>query len=452
MPSWDENGNPITEWDEQGNPVTGTIKVPSQPSALSGIAAAAEKYIPNPLDVAIGATKGIGSTLYNTTNLINKGIRMIPGAADYVPSMPPKPSLLSPEGTMQKAGFTGEQIGEFFVPGSAEEAIAAKAPAALKTAAKIAASGLGSGAVNAMQGGSFGTGAAVGAGGAAMGALAEKVAPSVAESALNISRKYRMYGKTPGKAMLEETTGLLPGTISDQAASKALALTSQLENLASQSTAPTSVAPAVQVVDNAISKATAENTPGIASKLGMIRDQLTHDLFANPPAPLPVQRSATDILNLKRGIGKTVASWSVDERKAVEAVKMQVYHALDSELDAAVPGADALNQRISSLIGVKTRGAATAEGAKIAQRVANRFARATGALASGVAGGYAGYREGGIPGAAAGSAIGLVAPEVIASPATQILAARGLNKASLLAPAAAGAGLQLDRENNPFAP
>lgn len=405
-------------------------------------------------DPFIGVAKGAGSTLYNSANLVNKGMRaVLPESLSPSPFPDQKPAMLSPEGPIQKLGYGAEQVGEFMLPGGAEEQLASKAPGILAPIAKVGLGALSTGAVNKLQGRDFTTGALAGAAGQGLAAGVKTLAPSVAESALNISRKYRMFNKTPGAAAIAETTGIMPGAISEQASKKALALTSQLETLAGQSTAPASVAPAVQVVDKAIATATKENTPGIVNQLSSIRDQLTHDLFSNPPAPLPTQRSATDILNLKRGIGKMVRSWSVDERKGVQAILPQVYGALDAELDATVPGADQLNQRISSLIGVKTRAGATAEGASIAQRSINRVARATGAGVGAIAGGTAGYHEGGVPGAIAGGAVGLVAPEILASPGTQMFAARAMSKAPILARPLTGAALQLaPRDTNSLAP
>lgn len=113
---WEEyqtsSGGP---WDEyaDGNPVAAPAPV------------AAPKPDPwyswrpkNPVnELQTGAAKGIGSTLWGATELVNKGIRLIPGAKEYVPLMPEKPAAMKPEGTMQNIGYGAEQIGEFFVPG-----------------------------------------------------------------------------------------------------------------------------------------------------------------------------------------------------------------------------------------------------------------------------------------------------------------------------------------------
>lgn len=71
-----------------------------------------------------------------------------------------------------------------------------------------------------MQGGSFGTGAAAGALGTGAGQLAHAFAPAVAESALNIRKLDRAYGKSSGsigRAILDETRGVTPGDVAESA-------------------------------------------------------------------------------------------------------------------------------------------------------------------------------------------------------------------------------------------
>lgn len=404
-----------------------------------------------PRQAQIGAVKGIANTAYGLTGLVNRGIRALgPDIEQYVPPMPPKPQFLEPEGMAQKAGYGAEQAGEFLIPGGAEEAIAAKA-GRLAPLARIAASGVGAGGVSAAQGGSFGTGALVGGAASGIAQAAKALAPSVAESALGIARRARTYGKTPGRAILEETTGILPSTVEEQALKKSLALTKQLEAATAASTSPTSVQPALDVIDREMQTAVAENVKPYYDQLQVLRDQLTHD-FNGQPLPIS-NRPASDILNAKRGIGKLISRWNPEEQRAIDGVKKQVYHALDQQLDNAVPGAKQINQRISSLIPVKERAEITAESAGVPQRVAHRIAAHTGALAGSIGGGYFGYQRGGLGGAVAGGIAGAVLPELIAAPTTQITAARAMR--NLAVPSArfgTGLALQLDRERNLLAP
>lgn len=95
-------------------------------------------------DVAVGAAKGLGNTVFG----LGKAIRdytpvgrisdaILPGAFDE------RPPELIPTNTAQQVGFTGEQIGEFFVPGGAVTRAAqgsklARAGLELATAAPLA--------------------------------------------------------------------------------------------------------------------------------------------------------------------------------------------------------------------------------------------------------------------------------------------------------------------------
>jgi hypothetical protein len=115
-----------------------------------------------------------------------------------------------------------------------------------------------------------------------------------------------------------------------------------------------------------------------------------------------------------------------------------------------VPGAQQLNQRISSLIPAKTRAAVLSNAAPISQRIAGRMARPTGALASAGIGSAIGYERGGGAGAIAGGLTGLVVPEVLSSPTVQMAAARAAKNAPYVMPFLRGAALQEDRPAPPL--
>jgi hypothetical protein len=404
-----------------------------------------QKVISGAEDVGIGALKGAGHTLAGLSPLLNKipyiGETLAPSAGINAWNQITKPS-----GTAQNVGYGGEQVGEFLIPGGAEEKGAATLAEHLPLlgrfaapAAKIAAAGLSTAAVSKMQGGSFTGGAMMGAGAGALGQAAQAVAPSIAESALGVTRKMRAYGKTPGAAALEEIGGIAPGTIAENAQQKLSQLTSELEQRAAASTVPASTTPALQVIDDEIAKATQRNSKTRYDMLQDLRNQLTTEFSTGHP--IPTQVSASKILDLKRGIGDLETSWNPEVRSGIKPVIRKVYNALDSELDGAVPGSDELNQRISSLIPVAQRAESADRGAEIGQRIAHRVAAHTGALAGSGAGSYYGYKEGGLPGAIAGGAAGLVVPEVLASTPFQMGAARAM--ASPAVPrVAAGAGAQ----------
>ena len=390
-------------------------------------------------DLATGAGQGMISTIHGGGKLLREngpGLKTLDrlywkGVGHPEPSEEQWQASMQPQNTLQKVGKFGEQAAEFLIPGAGEEKAAQLATKAIPSASKliplIARSGtaaIGSGLVNKAQGGNFGTGALVGGVGGAVGEGLKAVAPAVAESALGIRKADRFYGKTPGRAILDDTAGYRPGTVTDSARDKVRGLTSQVETAAAQSPRLATLAPARTVVNDAIRTAQSENNPRALVQL----QPLAHQLSTNVTNGLPLSgnQSATGLLNLKRGFGDAVA-WSPETTKSVNAVGKRAYHALDQEFDKAVPGAADMNQRVSSLIPVIKRAESAEHGAGIAQKAIHRVAAHTGAAASGLAGGYSGYREGGIPGALAGGVAGFVIPELLTSPTSQMVVARGLN-------------------------
>jgi hypothetical protein len=190
-------------------------------------------------DVGIGAGRGVASTAGNVGGLeyamMPKGVQNSSYGKDFSEGLDTLKDWANPKNIWQSIGKGAEQIGEFLVPGGAEEDAArglVKAfPAAEKAAplAKVFTGALSAGAVNKAQGGSFGAGAATGA---ATGALSEgfrALAPHVAESALNIRKLDRAYGRDPGRAILDETTGLRPSAIAKSAQQRLNVLNPQLE-------------------------------------------------------------------------------------------------------------------------------------------------------------------------------------------------------------------------------
>jgi hypothetical protein len=393
-------------------------------------------------DVGIGAAKGAGSTLNAiggyTLLPVARALRAIGVSSPTVQALsaaPERPASFQPRGLAQKVGYGVEQAGEFLAPGGAEEElgrIAGRAlpeVAAAAPVARTAASAVASGLVNKLQGGSFKGGAALGAGTGTMGEALRAIAPSVAESALGIGKRLRGFGRTPGKAALEEISGVSPETVGANAGAKIEQLTGELENAAARSTTPVSTAPAVQVVDGEMKKALSRNDRAGLTQLHDLRQQLTQELVSDSQGirfegELPGQLPASRLLDIKRGIGNLEKSWNPETRGAMRGVVRKVYGALDREVDRAVPESADLNQRISSLIPVAQRAESIERGAGLPQRIGHRLAAHTGALTGAVAGGYLGERKGGVLGAIAGGAVGLAAPEILTSPTLQMLIAR----------------------------
>ena len=423
-------------------------------------------------DVATGAGKGLLHTISGSDDwmrahgpafMTNSNMGFGPPAnLEHVKQM------ATPQGTAQKIGYGGEQIGEFLAPGGLEERGAAKlatlAPKLGKYAAPLAhvlTSAISSGGVNAAQGGSPVTGALMGAGGQVVGQGLKAAAPVIAETALGLPKAARAFGKTPGTALLNETRGIRPSTIAASAQERLGQLNPQLEQAAdaasvrpapqmSASIPPTiesnpvaSLRPARSVISGAMGKAANQNAEGLHGQLGNMLDSLSQRFQTGEPIPENI--TPRQLLDLKRGFNEENLRWNPEMHDRALSTGRQAYNALDQELDRTVPESAGLNQRISSLIPVAQRAESISRGAPTLQRAAQRFGAHTGALTLGGIGGYQGYREGGVPGAIAGGLTGVLAPELIASPEGQMVLARTLNKANGLRPLVGGA-LQLDRK------
>lgn len=416
-------------------------------AAPQGTASSPMAGVQGTKDVLTGISQGTANTVGNAVSGTARLIRKIPGVG---PALIPEEGIKSlesitkersaPKNEAQSIGRTGEQVAEWLIPSGAEEKTALlagemlpKMGKVIPLAARLGTQGVESGLRNASQGGDFSTGAAAGAGGELLNQGLQKAAPIMAETALGVPFRMRGHGKTIGDAALGELSSVTPAGLLRESQQKIGSLTGQLERGAAASPVPASTAPAIQIVDDAIKTYEKRNSPAVKT-LQNLKDQLT--TRASTGQPIPVQLPASDILDLKRGVGDLVNSWAPGEKKAVQSITQKVYGALDKELDKAVPESQGLNQRISSLIPVKTRASILANGAPMTQRLASRIARPTGALL----GAGVGYHEYGIPGAA----IGLALPEMLSSPTGQMLAARAM-KSGYAPQLGKAIALQLDR-------
>jgi len=398
-------------------------------------------------DIGTGVLKGALHTLGGLSPLLNK----IPYVGEYLaPTAGVKAleQITKPEGNLQKGGYYGEQVGEYLIPGPAEDKAAAEIAEHMPVLGKLAApvarigtSALSTGALNKLQGGSFEGGAAMGAGMGGVGEVARALAPSVAESALGITKRMRGYGRTPGEAALDEIKGIRPETIEVNAQSKAGELTKEMEQKIAASKIPVSTDSAKDLLLKEAGKASKQNNDVLHGQIMDVYNRLTKNVITGQQ--FPAQMSASDLLDLKRGIGNTVKTWNPEaQRSGITPILRRVYSALDKELDRAAPETAGINQRISSLIPVAERAESTSREAGIGQRVAHRMAAHTGALAGAGLGAGLGYERGGTPGALAGGALGLVVPEVLSSPSAEMLGARAL-RSSVLPRIASGVGAQL---------
>ena len=418
-------------WEKYGAaPVTSSV-LPAQPSMTQTVLGTAK-------DLGIGALKGAGQTATNIGSIVYP--HWLERALTGKDASQDEAKLYSPTSTAQKIGKAGEQVGEFFVPGGAEDRVAehlgdiGKATSLIKPAVRTI---MGE-SVNEAQGGTPGMGAVGTAGGEAVGAGLRAVAPHIAESALGIPKAARAFGKTPGAAILNETRGIRPETIAQSAQERLGQLTPQLESAAAASPAKASLLPARHIVMDAGNKAASQNAEGLFNQLGKQGDFLS---YGGPSGEVSPQK----LLDLKRGFNEEHLRWNPEMHDRALSTGRQAYNALDQELDRTVPESAGLNQRISSLIPVTQRAESVSRNAPTIQRALGRFGAHTGALTLGGIGAAGGYKEGGLPGAVSGGLTGVLAPELISSPEGQMAVARSLNAVRGLRPAVGGA-LQIDRK------
>lgn len=334
-----------------------------------------------------------------------------------------------PEGIAGSAGYYGGQAAQFLLPGVAEEAAAGKigealagAPSIVRGAAKLLPGVASTAAVNKLQGGTAEGGAIAGATGGLLGKVAESVAPKLAESALGVRGTQRGFGKTPGAAAITETSGYRPATL-ERSASKAIDdIMTPLKQLYSQHPNPVSLSPALQVVDEAKRVAYHGQDDDFLDFANKLEQRLTKDLRSGQPLG---QVDANRVLAIKQRIGKMKWNPNTDPGEATK-LKMAVYHALDAELDRAVPEGAAMNQRVSSLIEVRRRAGIESRNAGIGQRVLGRFGARTGALIGGTGGAIYGGKKEGLPGALKYGLLGVVGPELVASPTGQMFISRNI--------------------------
>lgn len=405
--------------------------------------------------------KGLGRSAVSLMSTGDEMARKIPGIGEWLTTpLTGTPAdqaiahvhqMATPENTTQAVGKGIGDVAQFLIPGGAEEkavqyaSLLPKAEKAMPLVKAIIA-GTSAGAVNKAQGGSFGAGMAAGAAGSGIGSGLRAIAPKLAESSIGINKIDRAFGKTPGKAILGETKGILPETIAKTGQERLGQLTPKLESAAAGSLKPVSMGPARQVVSDAARKAVTQNAPTVFAQTEPMSDFLAKRF--NTGAAIPQDVSAADALNLKRGFSKEfLGRWNPETHGDTIATGRGAYHALDKAFDEAVPESAGLNQRISSLIPVVQRAESTARNAPMAQMMMKRIGAPTGGLLGTVFGGEEGYKHGGLPGAIAGAGAGLLAPVMVSTPEGQMALARAFNSAKALRPVV-GAALTATRKSS----
>lgn len=387
-------------------------------------------------DIGEGIVRGTAGTAANIDDLVSR----IPYVGKFLttPLVGGKTSeqarqdlhaQAKPQNDMQALGRGLEQTGEFMIPGGAEEAAGAKLATALPRAEGIAKAlprVLSSGLVNKAQGGSFTGGAGAGIAGEGLARGLESAAPKFAESALGVRATDKIRGRTPGQAILNETRGVRPETVLSSAKQRSGELIDELENRIAGVPSPVSLEGPRQIAADALVKAQRKNVPALISNVNDLANVVNTRTLTGQAIPREVP--AMDALDLKRGLGEYLppGSWNPDTINRIAPLRDQMYGSLDRALDQAAPGTEGINSRIASLLPVTRRAENAARAPGVLESTMNRFRTPTGALASALGLGAEGMAHGGIPGAIAGGVFGAALPSMIASPTTQMVAARTL--------------------------
>jgi hypothetical protein len=282
------------------------------------------------------------------------------------------------------------------------------------------------GALDALAGGGIDIGAPEAVGGL-MGKIRE-AAPSMAEGAMGIRRGDRGYGKTPGRAILDETSGVRPETVGAQAQAVLGQLNPKIDNMAANYAGRVDTSPAAQTVQDAMDTATTRNNATGVKALQPVKDTITTNQTNG--LPLSPLQTATGALNLKRGLRDAfVKNWSPDAASILTRDTAKgASGVLDSQLDNALgPEFADTNQRISSLIPVTEAAEKLSRADEMPQRFGDKLRAHTGALTSALGGAIAGGEKGGVLGAIGGGTLGFALPELLGSPTSKMVIARGLD-------------------------
>lgn len=281
----------------------------------------------------------------------------------------------------------------------------------------------------------------------------QRAAEPLAENAMGIRNVDRKFGRQPGRAILDETTGVRPSTVAESAGNKIGDLSSQRDAYLTSSPVKINLDPAIMKGKQSIAKAAAGNSdvghleplisqltepkPGFAGAtiqpptpmvpqqspvLGPNGQPVTRMIPGTPPpaAVSPLQ-SPMDALGMRQRFANDFTKFDAARPLSKESLNVgnQMYGDMTDAIHRGVPESAPLDKRISNLIPARDGGNVQELKPSLNQRIMQRFGVHTGALA----GAALGAHEFGLPGAVAGLAI----PELLADPTAQMVAARGLN-------------------------
>ena len=364
-------------------------------------------------------------------------------------------ALSTPENALQAVFKGAGDVGQFFVPGEAEEAGAAKlaslapwAGKAAKPLARIATGAVSSGAVNRAQGGTFTGGALTAAAAGGAGELAKLTHLPLIRSAGSFRDPQLMteVERTPAaEAISNYTSGIRPITIARQAAEKEGEWSNIINAMDKATGEPARMGVPRAVLADEARQAEFAMNPTKQRLIKQLQMPLTFETSEGKPVMRTIGRARTPggvapaapvripplvaperMRAAKQAVGDMVLKWPPDLQKVGDATKTRLYKAIENELDQASPGTADYDTLIHNIIPGKNAFRQAAQWSGVPERVMGRIARPTGALAGAGFGGYMGYQRGGAPGAVAGGLMGLVAPEILSSPEGKMAMARAV--------------------------
>lgn len=265
----------------------------------------------------------------------------------------------------------------------------------------------------------------------ATGRGAMRTAEAIAETAMGIRNVDRLHGSTPGRAILDLTTGLTPEKVAQSAGGVISDRVAQRNTVNAASQGRPSLRPALDAQSDAVARAAAGNSD--TSHLAPLREQLTEAKpgFAGATQPHPTNpnilriselQDPANFVQIRNRFGKDFTKFDVARPLSNEArtVGNQMYGELTREYHRAVPESVPLDRDIHNLIPVRDGANVKAIAPSIPAQILQRVGAKTGAMALGAG---AGYTAGGFPGMIAGIAV----PEVLSHPPVQMAGARALN-------------------------
>ena len=280
-----------------------------------------------------------------------------------------------PETTAGKIGeFVGE-VSQFAIPGGA----VTRATKGLGLATRAITEGVTSGGVAMLQTGEIDkdtrdiailSAIFPVAGGAIKSArvkLGQKAAPRVINSLIKPLKKDMSYGKNPGRAVAQE--GIIANSLDDlenKIGEKLGTRLTQLESKLGVSKATFDLSKTLGPLDEAMGKAVKQNNSALVTRLEKAKQALTQNLvrevseetgetvITSAGAKNLKNISAKEATNFKREIGELTAfTGNPSDDKLVNSALKRVYGNVKGNINAKVPGAETLNERIADLISAK---------------------------------------------------------------------------------------------------